>query len=258
MKFDHEDELVAYANAMMKYDVQTQESAKTKELLKLPNYKEFLNTLGLKDLHLEKLASEYQSSSLLKSEFSDALLELTLNLGNVAGDLRLHSFTLYCLVRHFEPRLVVETGVASGKSSAVILEALRMNGVGRLISIDLPNKEGQVLPDGAATHTGNKSVGWLVPDYLRDNWELLLGDSVEILSELIEPISDCEFFFHDSLHTTAHVLAEYYVIRNRSTNLKVAVIDDVDTGAGVAARCVAECEHKELNIYRDLGVITYV
>jgi hypothetical protein len=42
-------------------------------------------------------------------------------------------------VRSLKPRVIVETGVASGLSSAHILRALAANGTGTLHSIDLPN-----------------------------------------------------------------------------------------------------------------------
>ena len=46
--------------------------------------------------------------------------------------------SLWCAVRHLQPRSVVETGVARGVTSRIILEALAGNGAGRLWSIDLP------------------------------------------------------------------------------------------------------------------------
>ena len=44
----------------------------------------------------------------------------------------------YTAVRHLKPDSVVETGVARGVTSRVVLEALKQNGVGHLWSIDLP------------------------------------------------------------------------------------------------------------------------
>ena len=45
--------------------------------------------------------------------------------------------TLYALVRTIRPAIVVETGVANGFSSEVILHALAANGHGELHSIDI-------------------------------------------------------------------------------------------------------------------------
>ncbi len=45
---------------------------------------------------------------------------------------------LYTLVRMQKPENIIETGVASGRSSMAILSALKDNKKGRLYSIDLP------------------------------------------------------------------------------------------------------------------------
>lgn len=49
---------------------------------------------------------------------------------------------VYAIVRVLKPEIVVETGVASGLSSAYILQALEENRKGKLYSIDLPAREG--------------------------------------------------------------------------------------------------------------------
>jgi hypothetical protein len=122
---------------------------------------------------------------------------------------------LYLFVRKYKPEVVVETGVARGASSAVILCAMHENGKGRLYSIDLPAPECSVgtgekefvLPDGQLH--GKYEVGHLVPEYLRDNWTLTLGDAKEELPRLLKNIGETSMFFHDSLHTYEHMKFEY-------------------------------------------------
>src|ERR1051325_5013148 len=89
---------------------------------------------------------------------------------------------LYAVVRSFKPLVVVETGVASGISSAHILRALAANGTGALYSIDLPNvQEGSGLPAG-------RTSGWIVPDSLRGRWKLQIGDTRKLLPELLKKL----------------------------------------------------------------------
>ena len=45
---------------------------------------------------------------------------------------------IWCLVQHLRPATVVETGVAHGLTSRVILEGLLCTGYGLLWSVDLP------------------------------------------------------------------------------------------------------------------------
>ena len=102
---------------------------------------------------------------------------------------------LYVVVRATKPETVVETGVASGISSAYILQALAVNGGGLLHSIDLPNvQDGSKLPAGRAS-------GWIVPDALRSRWHLQLGDTRRLLPALLETLGRLDLFFHDSDHS---------------------------------------------------------
>lgn len=119
---------------------------------------------------------------------------------------------LYLAVRFAKPRVMVETGVFDGRSSAVILRALEENGSGELISIDLP----AVKPmPGSTDSFPNPTLpagcdpGWLVPKYLRRRYTLLLGDSRSCLPQVFAQHDQIDIFFHDSLHTFAHQYFEY-------------------------------------------------
>jgi predicted O-methyltransferase YrrM len=110
---------------------------------------------------------------------------------------------LYAVVRAFKPRVMIETGVASGMSSAHILRALAANGSGTLDSIDLPNvQEGSILPEGRTT-------GWMVPDSLRGRWTLHIGDTRKLLPDLLETLSPIDLFLHDSDHSYENMAFEY-------------------------------------------------
>jgi predicted O-methyltransferase YrrM len=110
---------------------------------------------------------------------------------------------LYAIVRAAKPLVVVETGVASGLSSAHILRALDRNGFGTLHSLDLPNvQEGSVLPDG-------RTSGWIVPESLRDRWKLQLGDTWVLLPELLQSLDRLDLFLHDSDHSYEAMLFEF-------------------------------------------------
>jgi methyltransferase family protein len=124
------------------------------------------------------------------------------NLGNTQGGFRWAS-ELYVLVRGLKPSVVIETGVASGVSSAHILRALAANGTGTLHSIDLPNvQEGSHLPEA-------RTSGWIVPDGLRRRWKLQLGDSRKLLPDLLRTIDRVDLFFHDSDHSYDSMYFEF-------------------------------------------------
>ena len=103
--------------------------------------------------------------------------------------------TLYVLVRFLKPETCVETGVFYGGSTAFILNALAKNQKGKLISIDLPANKVQktflrhenvgnteLVPKGLHT-------GFIVPDYLKEKWELIEDDSLNALKDIKYPFS---------------------------------------------------------------------
>jgi len=128
---------------------------------------------------------------------------------------------LYVVVRAARPRVIVETGVASGLSSAHILRALAANGTGTLYSIDLPNvQEGSVLPQG-------RTPGWIVPDSMRGSWRLHLGDARSLLPELLTALGRVDLFLHDSDHSYEHMTFEFAQALPRLADGGLLMSDDV-------------------------------
>lgn len=117
-------------------------------------------------------------------------------------DFRLYRILLYALVRARKPALMIETGVLHGLTSAFILRAMQRNGLGRLLSIDLPSTDeaGPSNQDGyVATLPREKQAGWIVPDDWRGAWELRLESSYDALPSVDS--SELDIFLHDSEHT---------------------------------------------------------
>lgn len=114
------------------------------------------------------------------------------------GD-RAFTRAVWCLTRHLGAKTVVETGVARGITSRVILEALaRGAGDGRLCSIDLPALD-------TAIHT---QIGAAVPSELRERWTYVNGTSRSRLPALLAELGEIDLFVHDSSHTTRNLRFE--------------------------------------------------
>lgn len=106
----------------------------------------------------------------------------------------------YAAIRALKPGLIVETGIANGVSSAYLLLAIKKNGRGRLHSVGLGEPE--FLPAG-------REAGWFAPKWLREPWQIHLGDAREILPGLLSRLGEIDVFIHDSLHTYEHMLWEF-------------------------------------------------
>jgi predicted O-methyltransferase YrrM len=105
----------------------------------------------------------------------------------------------YLACRQLRPRVVVETGVAYGVTSAYILQALDDNGFGELHSIDLP-------PLG---RDAESYVGYFIPTQLKNRWRLRTGSSRNVLPRVLSEQESIDVFVHDSLHTYRHMKWEF-------------------------------------------------
>jgi predicted O-methyltransferase YrrM len=127
-----------------------------------------------------------------------------------------------CLIAHLRPTVVVETGVAHGLTSRIILEGLRRNHSGRLWSIDLP----------AVDPTLHRQIGAAVPERLRSRWTYVEGSSRKRLPGLLAELETLDVFVHDSLHTGRNVRFELGAAWSRLGSGGAVVVDDVDHSLG--------------------------
>jgi predicted O-methyltransferase YrrM len=127
---------------------------------------------------------------------------------------------LYTLVRLLQPRTVVETGVGAGVSTTFILEALDRNRQGRLVSIDLPNADpGWRLPE-------QERPGYLVPELLKGRWDLRLGNTIDVLPQVLNEGIEPDLFLHDSMHTRAVMSFEIDLAYRHLRKGGILLVDD--------------------------------
>jgi len=152
---------------------------------------------------------------------NNILSEIEENMINYWNDFRTVGFSesriLYLLTRCYKPNIIIDTGVHHGLSSAMFLLGLHKNKKGHLYSIDLPHPKRKDMSEKEkqnrlATYPKDKSVGWLVPEILRDRWTLQLGDAKILLPQVLKDVNECDIFFHDSDHSYSHMQWEYNTI----------------------------------------------
>lgn len=125
---------------------------------------------------------------------------------------------IWCVVAHLRPEAVVETGVAHGLTSRVILEGLNRNSNGHLWSVDLPAVD-------SALHT---EIGMAVSEALRPRWSYVQGTARERLPGLLGQLGTIDLFVHDSLHTGRNQKFELESAWGALRPGGAAVIDDID------------------------------
>jgi predicted O-methyltransferase YrrM len=134
----------------------------------------------------------------------------------MAGDTMLGRL-VYEVARATRPDVIVETGVATGVTSAHLLAALQDNGHGLLHSIDLPPTDMVV-----AGH-----VGAAIPNDLRHRWIYHWGASRRLLPKLLDNLHGRLMFVHDSDHTYRNMAWEIRTAWRAMSSSGVIVCDDV-------------------------------
>ncbi len=118
----------------------------------------------------------------------------------------------YSVVRASKPDIVVETGVANGYSTAVILSALEKNTNGKLVSVEI-----------------SKNVGRLV-DMLcigKERWELVVGKPRENLVQALDREKRIDIFIHDSDHSYENMKFEFQEAYKRIRDGGFLMSDDI-------------------------------
>jgi predicted O-methyltransferase YrrM len=132
------------------------------------------------------------------------------------ADIELARFC-YAISRAIAPTIILETGVAYGVTSAFLLQAIEVNGKGKLWSVDLP-------PLGREAEA---YVGFLVPKSIRRHWNLRRGLTKRLLPELLPLLGQIDIFVQDSLHTYRTITAEITAVWPFLKPGGVVIADDV-------------------------------
>lgn len=125
----------------------------------------------------------------------------------------------YALIRELNPETVVETGVCNGVSTLSILAALERNGRGSLYSVDFPDHPN--VPEDA-------EPGWIIPEQLKERWELRLGLSQRELPALLQELDQVDMFFHDSDPSFPARLFEMEAVWTYLKRGGIIICDDVN------------------------------
>ena len=120
------------------------------------------------------------------------------------------SMAVYLSVRLLKPKIVIETGVSAGRSSAFILQALDDNGFGHLYSID---------PD--------PHCGYAIPNLLKKHWTFISKKSSEVLPSLLNRVRKVDIFLHDSLHTYKNMMYEFETVWPYIARRGILLSDDI-------------------------------
>jgi hypothetical protein len=144
---------------------------------------------------------------------------------------------VWCAARHTGPAVVIETGVAHGVTSRIILGALNKNGHGHLWSIDLPHP---------LDHRLHAQTGVAVTEDCKARWTYLEGASRQRLPPLVSEVGPVDVFIHDSLHTAKNTLFEMEQAASGMPTGGVMLIDDIKSHLGFATFAKRHPEYRTI------------
>ena len=147
---------------------------------------------------------------------------------------------LYILVRLYKPAVCLETGVFYGGNTCFILNALRRNNFGELISIDLPankieSSERHFLVGDGENIPQELDSGFLIHKSLKNKWNFIRGDSLQEIPKIEKKV---DLYIHDSEHSFQFIKKEMSLIWNKLSDNAIIVADDLDWSNGFFRFCV--------------------
>ncbi len=129
---------------------------------------------------------------------------------------------LYFLVRKMNLRIIVESGVSLGYSSATLLDAIKKNGNGILYSSDFPYP---------GLNDSEKYIGILVPKELRNDWVLKIKGDEYNLPEISKIAGKVDLIHYDSDKTFAGREFALRVLEKNISSNTVIIMDDIHENA---------------------------
>lgn len=122
-------------------------------------------------------------------------------------------FVLFEIIDTEKPQKIIETGIAAGASSNLILDRLNANDFGDLISVDITSK-----------------VGELVEDKFKKRWAIKVLPKMfkrNAFLRILKSNQDAIIFLHDSDHSTHWQIFEISSVVNSIPGIKHILVDDV-------------------------------
>lgn len=134
---------------------------------------------------------------------------------------------IYTLIKIYQPKKIVETGVAAGWSSLAILKGIEEIPDARLISVDMPYPK----------MNNENYVGCVVPEILRHKWTLIRQPDRYGLVKAIRLLKEVDFCHYDSDKSYSGRTWAYRIIWKSLNPGGILVSDDIQDNIAFKEFC---------------------
>ncbi|MCL5099847.1 MAG: class I SAM-dependent methyltransferase [Candidatus Marsarchaeota archaeon] len=176
----------------------------------------------LKNIYLIKSPRIYADPEIV-AEYDKVYTKLEQNTKKLAGKLscpvewaisKPAGLVIYAIIRKTMPKTVLETGVANGASTYIILSALNKNKKGHLVSTEI-----------------RKDVGQLLIGISKRRWRLMVGNPKTVFRDTLKRLGKVDIFLHDSDHSYKTMMYEYTTVFDKLSRNGLILSDDVNGNA---------------------------
>ena len=154
----------------------------------------------------------------------------------------LWSLLLLKLIRMIQPNLAIELGTCIGISAAYQSAAQRLNGKGRLITIE-----------------GSEAIAGLAKKNIEslhlDNIDILCGTFKEVLPQIFEKTSAVDYVFIDGHHDEEATIAYFEYLLPYLSPEAILVFDDISWSSGMRRAWEKIRKHSAVTFAVDLKMI---
>jgi predicted O-methyltransferase YrrM len=147
---------------------------------------------------------------------------------------------LFSLVRQMRPNICIELGTSVGISASYLALALKLNGAGRLITLE---------GDASVAAIARKNL----QDLGFDNADIVLGRFQDTLAGVLSAHPTVDFAFIDGHHDQKATLDYFRALLPHLTNGSLVVFDDIQWSAGMKAAWAAIRRNERVHLSVDLG-----
>lgn len=154
----------------------------------------------------------------------------------------LWALLLFKLTRMIQPELIIELGTCIGISAAYQSAAQKLNGKGRLISIE---------GSEAIANLAKKNIESLQ----LDNVEILCGTFKEVLPQIFAETAAADYVFIDGHHDEQATIAYFEWLLPYLSPGATLIFDDISWSEGMRRAWDKICKHSAVSFYVNLNML---
>ncbi|MGH9629104.1 MAG: O-methyltransferase [Bryobacteraceae bacterium] len=147
---------------------------------------------------------------------------------------------LFRLVRELKPRTCIELGTSLGISACYQAAALKLNGAGKLVTLEGANSVASVATRNFA-------------ELALDNIEIVRGPFQDTLDGVLSSHPAVDYAFIDGHHDEAATIRYFNLFLPALTSNAVVVLDDIRWSDGMKSAWAAIRWHERVRVSVDLG-----